>query len=238
MPPRQSSPVLTLHGVSYQTESGQKIEVSEAELGAQVAALAQCNGWKVDDLLANRALAAEQPLDCRLVKHVPPGWSLTDDSGYVMMRFSKAYSVRGSSFCRDASANKVGDYMPPRRRGKSRTTTCHFEHVHAQDGELPTPPRRTQRQKTSPLSYLETSPPGTAKMGANQPLMERYHRVLFAATMPTMQLEDGWVLHSCGNKNCAVVAHLYMGDQPTNSLDARHHRNMPNTSRIDLPKLQ
>ena len=237
MPPRRRSSVLALHGVSYQTESGQEIEVSGAEIRAQVAQLAQCNGWEVEDLLANHALAAEQPLQCRLVEHVPPGWSLADDSGYIMMRFSKASSVRGSSFCRDASENKVGDYIPPHRRGKPRTTS-HFEHAHAQDGDFPTTPRRTQRQKAAPLSYLETSPPEAAKVGATQPLLERYHRVMFAASMPTSELEDGWILHACGNKRCAVVAHFYLGDDGLNQQDTKHHRKRPQSSRISLPRLQ
>ena len=98
---------LSLHGVDYVTESGQRIQVSGREIRAQVTELARCNGWHLQDLLANTELAAGQQLDCRVVKQVPSGWSLPDSSGYIMVRFKNACSVRGLQFCGSAAAARL-----------------------------------------------------------------------------------------------------------------------------------
>jgi len=234
---------LSLHAVHYQTESGQQIHVSGREIRAQVAELARCNGWKLQDLLANQAVAAGRRLQCRVVTHVPSGWSLHDSSGYIMMRFPGAYSVRGSSFGGSSSSDRDSDYVLPRVGGKrARARSSAQDQPNAMDGgrggEPATPPRRSQRRE-APSSYAEAvSPPSGALVGASQPLLERYHRVLYAASMTTNQLQDGWVLHACGNKKCAVAAHFYLGDVPTNSLDTGHHQKRPCSSRVALPKLQ
>ena len=234
---------LSLHAVHYQTESGQRIHVSGREIRAQVAELARCNGWKLQDLLANKAVAAGGQLQCRVVESVPTGWSLPDSSGYIMMRFPGACTVRGSSFGGSFSSERDSDYAPPRvSRKRVRAGNSAQDETNAMGGghggEPTTPPRRSQG-RGAPSCYAEAvSPPSCAPVGASQPLLERYHRVLYAASMPANQLQDGWVLHACGNKKCAVVAHFYLGDVPTNSLDTRHHQEKPNLSRVCLAKLQ
>jgi len=234
---------IRLHGVDYQTESGQKVSISGRDIRKNVAELARCNGWKLQDLLANNTVTAGQRLQCREVESVPSGWSLPDSSGYIMMRFTGACTVRGSSFGGSFSAERDSDYAPPRvSRKRVRTGNSAQDETNAMGGghggEPTTPPRRSQRRE-APSCYAEAvSPPSCAPVGASQPLLERYHRVLFAASMPANQLQDGWVLHACGNKKCAVVAHFYLGDAPTNALDAGHHKNRPRSSRVGLPRLQ
>ena len=231
----RGSRLLSLRGVEYETASGEKIKASGREIRAQVEELAKCNGWKVQDLLTNAALVQGEPLACRLVEHVPSGWSLPDSSGYIMVRLPTACSVRGSSFGGGASEDKVPDFVPTHRRGKRAAS--HGD-GRADMNETHTPPRRPQRQRTSYASYFQPSPPKNAQMGASQPLLERYHRLTFAASQPTKELKDGWILHACGNKKCAVISRFYIGDVPTNSLDTCYHRNMPQSSRTSLPKLQ
>ena len=235
---RRRSPVLlALRGISYHTESGHEIKVCGLEIRGELAKLAACNGWRVEELLTNAAVLAGEPLPCRVVKRVPQGWSLTDTSGYIMMRFSQAKSVREQSFAGETSADKVPDFVPTRRLRK-RTTSSMQEGESATAGDPPTSPCLPQRPRPSYSTYLTSSPPPESQIGANQPLIERYHRVMYAASMATNELPDGWVLHACGNKRCAVVAHLYLGGEPSNNLDTKHHRKKPKTSRLSLQKMQ
>ena len=236
-----SPPLLSLHGVEYQTEAGRKITASGREILAQVKELARCNGWRWQDLLSNKALAPGELLTCKLVEHLPAGW-LQDSSGYLMMRFRSSCLPRGHSFEGEATADKDGDYEPAARRSCKRAAHSAQANGSDEDGGLHTPTRRPQRQRTSSsasyTAYLQPSPPSSAQIGASQPMLERYHRVLFAACMSTDQLQDGLVLHACGNRKCAVIAHLYLGDVGTNSMDTRYHAKRRQCSRTNLPKLQ
>jgi len=231
---------LKVHDVTYQTESGQVVTVTAAEMLAGAQELADCNGWSVDEMLANKPVRAGKRLPCLVVKRLPRHWRQVDSSGYIMMRFKKACTVRGQRFLGGASAEKNPDFIVGGRAScDGGGSMLHSEGINSPgyNGPLATP-RRAKRGIKAPMTYLELSPSSEDDVGCTQWLEERYHRALFAATYPAGQLEDGFVLHACGNPKCAAVYHFYLGDRGTNALDTEHHAKKPKTSRIDLPRLQ
>ena len=197
--------------------------------------MAKCNGWNASELLANASVQAHQRLNCKLVERLPRGWGLEDSSGYILMRLKSAPTPRGHSFAATSTANNDADYVPSRRR---RTAAARKAE---KPGHLVAPsaasPPTTRRLKSS-SSYMEVSPPSSTAVGCTQPMLERYHRALLAAATPAVELKDGLVLHSCGNKNCAVVSHFYLGNVDTNVLDTNYHKRRKSTSRQCHPCLQ
>ena len=235
------APPLTIRSVTYQTESGQVVTVDAAEMLAGAEELAKCNGWKIGDMLANKPLRAGKRLKCLVATHLPKHWRQVDSSGYILMRFKSALMVRGHSFLGGASADKDMDFTLGGHAACAESgRMLHAEIVNSPDsGETFATPRRSKRARSVVISYSDISPlSGDDNVGRTQWLEERFHRALFAATCPADQLEDGYVLHACGNPMCAAVSHYYLGDQESNALDTSHHAKKPNTSRLSLPKLQ
>jgi len=237
---RGAPDTLTVHGVTYQTESGQEVTVDGAEMLAGAQELADCNGWSINKLLANRPLQAGKRLPCLKVKSVPRHWRRADSSGYIMMRFKSACTVRGQRFVGTATSDKDSDFIVSRRAaGAESGRMLHSEFAGSTDsGAITATPQRPKRARGTDLSYCEPCSPSDDDVGRTQWLEERFHRALFAATCPADQLEDGYVLHACGNPKCAAVYHYYLGDREGNALDTAHHAKKPNTSRLSLPKLQ
>ena len=228
--------VLRVSGLTYTTRSGVKVTVTEREMRSMMEELATCNGWSLQDQLANEAVPADQPLDCLLVSKLPLGWR-KDSSGYLMVRFKDASTTRGSSFLGDGDDPEDKTFKPRNAGGKRKASALAGGSAET-EGAPPTPSRVSGRERTQAGTYSQSSPRREAQVGRSQRLLERYHRVAFAACVPGQQLQDGWVLHACGNKNCAKVAHYYLGDEATNALDTSYHRAKPDMSRTCLPRLQ
>ena len=169
---------LRLQDVTYRTESGAKITVRASELKLQVEALAKCNGWKAEELLANEPVLPGKRLGCKLVERVPQGWEYDRHSGYIMMRFKGACTPRGQSFCGGAAAARDTDYKPRRSRsgGANAAAPPQKRASPAPPAAPPATPRASRRQRTAVSSYAEVSPPSGRAIGCTQPLLERWRR--------------------------------------------------------------
>ena len=66
----------------------------------------------MERMLANRPLRAGERLPCLVVRKLPRHWRQLDSSGYIMMRFKGARTVRGQRFLGGASADKDHDFIP------------------------------------------------------------------------------------------------------------------------------
>ena len=90
--------MLTVHGVTYETESGQRVTVSEREMRAVMADLASANGFTVEQMLASETIREGDALQCLLVEKVPGSWWKQDSSGYILARFKNNCTHREVSF--------------------------------------------------------------------------------------------------------------------------------------------
>lgn len=227
---------LAVRGVTYTNSCGQEVHVSASEMRAVMQQLAESNGFSVAEMLANEPVKRGCRLNCLLVEQLPEGWG-QDSSGYIMVRFPKASTPKGISFLGAGDGDGDADYRP---RSGSRSVAAKQSQlpVDAEAEALPALPRTTGRKRTRVASYSQSSPPSEAQVGRTQRVLERYHRAAFAACVPDQLLQDGWVLHACGNKRCAKVAHFYLGDEATNALDTSYHQSKLGMSRICLPCLQ
>ena len=228
--------IMAINGVTYMSDSGHETTVSAPQIREKVVQLAAHLKCHPDELLANDGLVAGKKLTCKLVRSLPPGWGMSDGSGYLMCRFKGSKAVDGQRHLGGGTEERAADYAPPRSHHKPKA--CDESSDPTASPRHLSPPRRSKRSKKGGSSYSETSPSMEADVGRVCPLLERYHKIIFHATCNMDRVPDGWVLHACGNKKCAVASHFYLGSARDNERDEEYHRHKPNTSRIDRKPLQ
>ena len=90
--------MLAVKSVTYETEYGQRVAVSEREMRAVMQQLANSNSFSVEQMLANEPIVEGEALQCLLVEKVPGGWWKQDSSGYILARFKNSCTTREMRF--------------------------------------------------------------------------------------------------------------------------------------------
>ena len=229
--------MLTVHGVTYETESGQRVTVSEREMRAVMADLASANGFTVEQMLASETIREGDALQCLLVEKVPGSWWKQDSSGYILARFKNNCTHREVSFSGERG-DRGKTFKPVKPAGGKRAAAKAFSGMVPLEGDMAAAPRASGRKRVQLSAFAQEDSSSDDEAGNTQPWLARFHRAAYAACMPCEELQDGWVLHICGNKLCAKVAHYYQGDEADNALDTLHHKEKPGTARVELPRVQ
>ena len=125
-----------------------EVRVRGAEIRKILTHLAQDNDWAVEDLLGNPDIVAGRKLPCRIVRHLPDGWSWwTGQSDYLVTKLRCSKVVAGRTFAHGLDdGDRTFSSVPPARNGE--LLHCHRHphpggrkgHRHLRSGTMHSPP--------------------------------------------------------------------------------------------------
>ena len=212
----KASPALTAFQDVHYYDENVNVPVGGRQVQATFEAIASLHDWPISDLLGNVAVPARTPLPCRIITRLPAGCTSMDGhSGYIHVKFKESATVRGHGFTGDI--DRSPDYVPPPTKKRK-------EHRPRE----PISPKRTR------MNYhtSDTSPDSPeSAVGKTQPTPVRLHRAAALAVSQDPEADSAmWILHVCGRKNCAVVAHYRPGTPGENEDDENYHKRRRGSS--------